>query len=226
MAKVAQAVGSRREAEDLLEAGTTIRHQGCQLCCIAMVLALLDERPESPWVPPTVLDAAREFIRADGVSMVPLYADLCADLTGGRVQLLAKEYFAAGGVQPRLSQVGLVRAYRALPDAQRSRLMLMLRIGTHNETVASHYLLVAPTDDSPSDSDNAFVLDPDMAEGAEAQAWTFLDAWHHFVDVRSDGGAKAELVDKERVRPGQVAAVYLFGRRATDDYDAVLRAFR
>jgi hypothetical protein len=225
-AKVAQAVGSKKAGE-LLEAGTTFQSQGCQLCCIAMILRLLDVDPARPWDPPTVLRAARrEFIGDNGVSMVPLYADLCADLTRGRVQLLAKEYYAAGGTQPRLSQVGLVRAYRALPGAERARYVLMLRLGTDDETVASHYLLLAPTDDDQSDSDNVVVLDPDMADGADAEGWTFLDAWDRFMDVDADGGERARLVEEDGVRPGQVAAVYLFGRRAEDDYDAVLSAFR
>lgn len=224
---VSRAIGSD-EAKERLQAGTTIRHQGCQLCCLAMVLHQLHPEAVKPWDPLSLLEEARDdYLAAGGVSLAPLYADLCADVTDGRVQLLAKEVFAAGGRQPALSEVGLVRAYRdgSLPKEKRDDLMVMLRIGTHDETVAAHYLLLDPDDSGSADSDDALVLDPDMPERTMRGSWTFADAWRRFLDPRTDGGVKAQAVAAEHVESGQVAAVYLFGRRKQRDYNAVLRAF-
>lgn len=223
---VSAAIGSH-EAKKRLRAGTTIRDQGCQLCCLAMVLHQLHREAVKPWDPASLLEEAREdYLSDDGVSLAPLYADLCADVSDGRVQLLAKEVFSAGGRQPKLSEVGLVRAYRdgSLPEDKRDALMVMLRIGTHDETEAAHYLLLDPDDSGSADSDDALVLDPDMPESTPRGSWTFANAWSRFLDPRTDEGVRARAVKAEHVEFGQVAAVYLFGRRAQQDYNALLGA--
>lgn len=227
--QVARSVGSASKAKRLLAAGTTFADQGCQLCSIATALAWLDDGAETPWNPRLVLKGARaDYIGKSGVAMAPLYADLCTDLTNGRVQMLAKENFAAGGQQPRLSQVGLVRAYRdpALSPKRRAGLLVMLRIGTHDETIPSHYLLISPADAGPPDSDDALVWDPDMPDAPTPGSCTFMEAWRNFASPTADGGQRARRLKKEKVDAGRVASVYLFGRRAVNDFDSVLGAFR
>ena len=207
------------EEDPFREQGTQFKDQGCQICCLAMVLHLLDEKAHAsdPWTPEKVLDLASDerYLTKVGLSLVPLYADLCVDATRGRVQLCAKENYAPaqGEFLPqRLSNIFLVHAYRGLKPSHRSDFVVMLRIGTHDESYASHYLLIDPNDKGLPDSDDVLVLDPDMPIEERGKAWTFQRASDKFFRDRDLNPDEMTQIDDGKVSPGDVAAVYVFAR--------------
>lgn len=80
--------------------GNTIGHEGCLTTSLAMGLRLLGPASKG-WTPRTLNREAhkRLFYTEAGLSMVPLYADLVADVTNGNVQLCAQEQYFSG--EPR-----------------------------------------------------------------------------------------------------------------------------
>jgi hypothetical protein len=159
----------REQAEALLrkfEDGNTIGNEGCLLTCLAMVLRLLSSaEDEDAWDPPTLNNAAHELVyyTPAGLSMAPLYADLVSEVTNGEVQLCAKEEYLPGEPSwPRtyVSTSSLVRAYRALAAKKRRDFVVMLKTGTYDDTVASHYVLLHPERVGHPDDADPEVLDP------------------------------------------------------------------
>lgn len=156
------------EAEALIREfsdGNTIANEGCQLTCLAMVLRLLMPDVEEPWTPRLLNQLAHAFYyyTPSGLSLTTLYGDLVSDASVGVVQLALKEEFLPGVVPwPRVtaSTSPLVRAYRSLPPAKRTRFLVMLKTGTYDDTVASHFCLLHPLDDGGIDDDNPLILDP------------------------------------------------------------------
>lgn len=161
---------SQAEAEELLrefEDGNCIANEGCQLSCFAMILRLLDPSASPTWTPRTLNQAAHErlYYTPSGLSLTTLYADLVAEVTNGAVQLCLKEEYLPG--EPgwpsiRASTSALVRAYRTLPPKKRSRFVVMIKTGTYDDTVASHYALIDPDEQGSLDEDDLALLDPAM----------------------------------------------------------------
>lgn len=175
-APLARARALLRRFED----GNTIANEGCLLTSLAMVLQLLVPRTP-PWTPRTLNQEAqaRYFYTRAGVSMAPLVADLVSDVTDGAVQLALKEEYLAGEpgwpkVSPGTS--GLVRAYRSLAPEQRTRFVVLLKTGTHDDTVASHYLLLHPNDEGTPDDANPRVLDPAQPLADRTDVWRLSDS--------------------------------------------------
>lgn len=170
------------QARSLMRAfpdGNNIANEGCLLTSLAMVLQLL--APKSPaWTPRTLNELAHEsyFYTPCGLSMTTLNADLVSEMTEGAVQLALKEEYLAGvagwpKVHPNSS--ALVRAYRSLAPAERTHMIVLLKTGTYDDTVASHFLLLDPNDDGGPEDPNPRVLDP--AEPMNGPAlWRLTDS--------------------------------------------------
>jgi hypothetical protein len=170
------------QARSLMRAfpdGNTIANEGCLLTAMAMTLQLL--APRSPaWTPRELNTVAHEgyFYTPCGLSMTTLNADFLSELSEGAVQLALKEEYLPGvrgwpKVFPHTS--ALVRAYRSLAPAQRTAFVVLLKTGTYDDTVASHYLLLHPNDDSGADDPNPRVLDPAQPFGTP-EAWRLTDS--------------------------------------------------
>ena len=145
--------------------GNTIGNEGCQLTCLAMALHLLMPDVDEPWTPRVLNELAHAFYyyTLSGLSLTTLYGDLVSDASVGVVQLALKEEWLPGiAPWPRVtsSSSPLLRAYRRLPPAKRSRFVVMLKSGTYDDTVASHYALLHPLDDAGPDGDDPLLLDP------------------------------------------------------------------
>jgi hypothetical protein len=147
------------------EDGNTIGNEGCMLTCLSMVLRLLAPPTDPPWTPGLLNAAAQErlYYRPSGLSLTTLYADLVAELTLGSVQLAIKEEYLpgeAGWARMTARRAPLVRGYRALPPAGRASLLVMVKTGTWDDTVASHYALIHPDDAGGPEDDDLLLLDP------------------------------------------------------------------
>ena len=165
-----------REFDD----GNNIANEGCMLTCLARVLRLLAAPASPPWTPRTLNDAAHEalYYSLSGLSMTTLYADLVAEVTGGAVQLCLKEEYLPGEPgwpRMRASSSALVRAYRTLSPEKRANFVVMLKTGTYDDTVASHYVLLHPNDAGSVDDDDVTVLDPAMPADAKVP-WRLSDS--------------------------------------------------
>lgn len=212
-------------AEDLMRSfpdGNTIANEGCQLTCFAMVLRMLHPQATAAWTPRTLNRAAQAalYYTRSGLSMTTLGADLLSEVSEGAVQLAVKEeYLPAVQPWPRAfcDTAPLVRAYRGLPPAARAGTLVMLKIGTYDDTVASHYVLLDPNAAESPDVRDALILDPAMPAGrtgpwrlSDSAAWICTDpdiaaGW------RADG-----------IQPTQVAGAWAFTRwdRANGRTDA------
>ena len=205
----------RDEAESLMRAfsdGNTIGNEGCQLTSMAMVLRLLAPRSSTPWTPGRLNEAAHQFYyyTPAGLSMTALYADLVSEVTDGSVQLCLKEEYLAGvapWARQRVNTSALVRAYRSLPPEQRRDVVVMLKTGTYDDTVASHYLLLDPRDGGSPNDDNPRVLDPAMPVG-ETKPWRLSDSAARITSDPEIARAWAE----SGIEPTQIGGAWVFAR--------------
>lgn len=207
---------TRKAANDLLrkfKAGNTIGNEGCLLTCLSMVLKLLDTpKRRNNWTPAT-LNAeaqARLYYTAAGISMTPLYADLVSEVSGGEVQLAAKEEYLSGeaGWPPTfVSTCWLAKGYRALSAARRRDFIVMLKIGTYDDTVASHYVLLHPDRPGKFGDDDPEILDLAMPERRDG-TWRLSDSSRQ---ICGDRAIKAEWT-AGRIGPLQLCGVWLFAR--------------
>jgi hypothetical protein len=214
--RAARAGGMRRsEAESLLwdyPDGNSIGNEGCQLTCLAMVLHLLAAPRRPAWTPQTLNRAAhsRLFYTLSGVAMNTLYADLVSEVTGGSVQLAINENYLPG--DSKWSPVHcdtsvLVRAYRSLAPGDRAGLVLMLKTGTYDDTMASHYVLLDPNSTQEAGERDAEVLDPAMP-AKRTGSWTLSDSakW-----ITQDPDIRREW-RREGIGETQVGGAWLFAR--------------
>lgn len=217
---------SREEAESLLrqfDDGNTLANEGCLLTCLAMVLRLLDPEKTPPWAPDT-LDAETQrlhFSTPSGLSMAPLMADLVSEVTLGSVQLVAKEEYLSGvDGRPRIfpQTATLLRAVRALAPADRKDLVVMLKTGTWDDSVASHFVLLHPLDDGGPDAKEVRLLDPAQPAGSKA-SWKLADSARR---ICADSEI-AEAWSAAGITPTQLGGVWLFSRGQPSA--AVLRAW-
>lgn len=199
-----------REFED----GNNLANEGCLLTCLAMVMRLLDPETKPRWTPKVLNKWAHDlyYYTPCGLSMTTLSADLVSELTGGEVQLCLKEEYLpgeAGWPKMRATTSALVRAYRSLPPAKRSNFVMMLKTGTYDDTVASHYVLLHPDDASPVDDPNPAILDPAQPLG-DAKPWRLTDSAAAILqDPGIAAGWKAAAID-----PTQIGGVWVFTRWA------------
>lgn len=204
-------------AKQLLHAypeGNTIGNEGCLTTSLAMVLRLLDPSRKG-WTPQTLNQEAtkRLFYTEAGLSMVPLYADLVADVTNGEVQLCAQEqYFSGdrGWANTKTFPPGstLLRGYRALSARERGDFVVMLKIGTQDDTFASHYVLVDPNQSGSPDEKDVALLDPAQPSRPRVKPWMLSDSCKYLKGDR-DIGRKWQ---RARISALQLSGIWVFGR--------------
>jgi hypothetical protein len=143
-ASPAEASGLLRE----FSSGNTIGDEGCLLTCLAMVLRLLAPKGQH-WTPRTLnkFDHRHHYYTPAGLAMVTLYADIVSHASDGEVQLLLKEDYLSG--EPGWPQTHgptclPLRAYRTLTQQAREDVALVLKTGTYDDAVASHFVVVDP----------------------------------------------------------------------------------
>jgi hypothetical protein len=223
---------SAADAEALLrkfKTGNSIGNEGCQLTCFAMVLALLAPYPSDPWTPRNLNVWAHRLLyyTRSGLSMTTLFADLLAEVTDGDVQLCLKEEYLPGVEGwPRMTCAtsALVRAYRSLAPEARSRFVVMIKMGTYDDTVASHYALLHPNEAPSPDSDDALLLDPAKPLD-EAGPWRMSDCAAYIQGDRAIASAWA----RDGITDTQLGGVWVFGRwadgRTGSSLDPLIRAW-
>ena len=215
---------TRRAANKLLrefQDGNSIGNEGCLLTCLAMVLRSLHRRS---WTPKTLNTYAKEqlFYSHSGLSMTPLYADLVSDASQGEVQLCLKEEYLSGerGWQPVYTlESRPVKAYLALPRRARQDFMVMLKTGTHDDSFASHYVILDPETSATPKTSNLSILDPIMPFKVNSSiTWTLRDS------------AKVMCTDKvirkewknHKIQPTQISGVWVFARWTHSEQQTIL----
>jgi hypothetical protein len=192
--------------------GNTIGNEGCQLTCLAMALQLLMPDVDEPWTPRVLNQLAHEFYyyTLSGLSLTTLYGDLVSDASEGLVQLALKEEWLPG-VAPwptvTSSSSPLLRAYRRLPQAKRSRFVVVLKTGTYDDTVASHYVVLHPLDDAGPDDDDPLLLDPAQPLDDDGP-WRLSDS---AAQVTSDPDI-LDAWNSAGIQPTQLGGVWVFVR--------------
>ena len=190
--------------------GNNIANEGCQLTCLAMVLRLLDPSHKPAWTPGNLNAAAHEglYYTLSGLSVSTMYADIVSDLTDGLVQLIAKEEYPAGqSPWPSMTTANspLASAYLGLDQKQRGSCLVMLKTGTWDDTVASHYALIDPTTQTNSSANDPNLLDPAMPADHEGP-WNLTDSarW-----ILQDPEIK-KAWQSEGISPTQIGGVWAF----------------
>ena len=220
---------SYEEASELLhefDDGNTIGNEGCLITSLAMVLHLLDESEgENSWTPERLNTKAQKlgYYTTAGLSMATLYADIVSEVTKGEVQMCAKEEYLSGEKSwPPIyaSSSWLVRAYRQLPDSDRHNFAVMIKTGTYDDTIASHYLLLDPDNPGNFDEDNVYVLDPAMPSN-KVRPWSLSNSAK---TITKDKDIKKEWKEKD-IKPLQIAGVWLFARWRTQNDRLLLEPF-
>jgi hypothetical protein len=210
---------TKKDAEALLRKfpdGNSIANEGCMLTCLAMVLKLLVPAASPSWTPGLLNQTAQEYYYYSpcGLSMTTLYADLVSDVSEGQVQLCLKEEYLPGvPYWPRVHAhtAALLRAYRSLTPAQRSQFVVMLKTGTYDDTVASHYVLLHPSDAGGADDANPQLLDPAMPLDKQG-IWRLTDS---AATITQDPDIAAGW-QQDGIEPTQIAGVWVFVRWRPD----------
>ncbi len=209
---------TKADAESLLrefDDGNNIANEGCMLACMAMVLRLLAPTPKL-WTPKNLNAIAQQayYYTPCGLSMTTLYADLVSEVSEGQVQLCLKaEYLpgVTGWPKLRARDSALVRAYRSLTPSQRAPLVVMLKTGTYDDTVASHYVLLHPDDSGALDEDNLRILDPAQPLG-DSKPWRLTDS---AATILEDPDIAAQWQD-QGIDATQLGGVWMFARWSAD----------
>ncbi len=206
---------SRADAASLLypySDGNTITNEGCMLTCLAMVLKMLAPAASPAWTPATLNSAAQDanYYTRSGLSMVSLYPDLVSEMSEGHVGLAMAQDYLPGvqGWKPVYANTSpLVRAYRSLSPAQRSNYLVMVKTGTYDDTVASHYVLLDPNSDQSADVADAQLFDPAEPDGHKG-SWTLTDSakW-----ITQEPQIKSEW-RKAGIKPTQLGGAWVFSR--------------
>ncbi len=216
---------TRADAEGLMRAfpdGNTLANEGCEVTALAMALRLFQPNASPPWTPSLLNEYAHYYYYYTpcGLSLVPLYADLLSDVTEGLVQLAFKEERLSGvpGWPRRYAHtLPLVRAYRSLPVDRRSSYLVMLKTGTWDDTVASHYVLLDPSDSEGPDGEDPLILDPAMPLDASGP-WRLSDSAAAILeDPEIAAGWEAAGVE-----PTQICGVWVLVRFQEESRDALL----
>jgi hypothetical protein len=206
---------NKTEASALLRpfrTGNTIGNEGCLLTSLAMVLRLLDQNP-GRWSPKELNAFAHKqlYYTPCGLSMATLYADLVCEASRGEAQLLLKEEYLSGEPDwpPTYASMCMpLRAYRALSASDRRDVVVMIKIGTYDDTVGSHFLLVDQANPGLQDDDDLAVQDPAEPLPSVKAPWRLSDSSRH---IRKDNKIR-EAWRKAGVRDLQLAGVWVFAR--------------
>jgi len=209
---------SPEEADGLLREfakGNTIGNEGCLLTSLAMVLRILDRTRGTSWTPAVLNDEAHKlnYYTLAGLSMAPLYADIVSEVTEGEVQMCAKEEYLSGEPSwPRTyaSSSWLVRGYRQLSPHNRRHFAVMLKTGTYDDTIASHYVLLDPEQVGGPEEDDPNILDPAKPLKTDGP-WRLSNSAKR---ICRDRHIRAEWEEK-KIEPLQLGGVWLFARWRT-----------
>jgi hypothetical protein len=203
---------SKQKAHDLLCSypdGNTIGNEGCLLTCLAMVLTLMTKKL---WYPNDLNRIAHKnwYYTRSGISMTPLYADLCCDVTEGKVQLIRKEEYLSGvpGRKKIYADTSLLLSmYRSLPAKERGEMIALIKIGTWDDTIASHYMLIDGERTGNVNNKDIAVLDPAMPLGRSGD-WMMSEAVENLLE---DERIRKEWEEKGIERM-QIGGAWLFGK--------------
>jgi len=88
---------------------------------------------------------------------------------------------------------------------------VMLKIGTHDDNFASHYVLVDPDWPGLPDDNDIAILDPDQPEGPRATSWCLSDSYQRLAATRQDIAVEWRRC-RIRVKKNQLAAAWAFAR--------------
>jgi hypothetical protein len=206
---------NKTEASRLLgrfRAGNTIGNEGCLLTSLAMVLRLLDQNP-GRWSPKTLNVFAHKqlYYTLCGLSMATLYADLVCEASNGGVQLLLKEEYLSGKPDwpPTCASTCMpIRAYRTLSPGDRRDVVVMIKTGTYDDTVGSHFLLVDQANPGSLDDDDFVVQDPAEPLPSAKAPWLLSDSSRHICQDQKI----REAWRKAGLRDLQLAGVWVFAR--------------
>lgn len=216
---------SQADAESLLryfEDGNNLANEGCQITTFAMILRLFDPNANPAWNPSVLNELAQYYYyyTQAGLSLVPVFADLLSDVTGGLVQLWMKEEYLSGEAGwPKFyaDTIPIIRAYRSLDVAHRSSYLIMLKTGTWDDTVASHYLLLNPDDIGGPDDRDPLVLDPAMPLDQSGD-WRLSDSARAILEDE-DIASEWEALGIEST---QICGVWVFVRWQNQPRQAIL----
>jgi hypothetical protein len=96
----------------------------------------------------------------------------------------------------------------------------MLKIGTHDDTFASHYVLVDPTPPGGPDEDDVALLDPAQPLNSSEFSWSLSDSYKH---LKSDRTIAREW-RRAKISPRQLSGVWVFGRWRSADQRSLAAA--
>lgn len=82
----------------------------------------------------------------------------------------------------------------------------MLKIGTDDDTLASHYVLVDPACPGAPNDDDCGILDPDQPPGRRRVGWRLSDS---YARLTRDDDIKREW-RRLKIQPMQISGVWLF----------------
>jgi hypothetical protein len=216
---------TKKQAESLMREfpdGNSIGNEGCELTSMAMILRLLSPKTDKPWTPRTLNQEAqaRYYYTPCGLSMAQLNADLVSEVSKGSIGLAMKEEYLSGiKPWPKMfcNTSALVRAYRSLTPEERKDYAVMIKIGTYDDTVASHYLLLDPNDTGSPDGDDPLVLDP--AEPLDQTGpWHLSDSSHH---ILGDPEIAKEW-KKYGIEPTQLGGAWVYAKSSPDSSHSVM----
>jgi hypothetical protein len=143
--------------------------------------------------------------------MATLYADLVCQASKGDVQLLLKEEYLSGerGWPCTFASTCMpLRAYRALSPRERRDVVVMIKTGTYDDTVGSHFLLVDQAKPGSADDDDFLVQDPAEPLPSIKKPWLLSDSSRWICRDREIREAWREA----GVRDLQLAGVWIFAR--------------
>ena len=156
----------------------------------------------------------RLYYTPPGLAMATLYADLVLEASNGEVQLVLKEEYLPGERGwPRVyaSASCPVRTYRSLAKQTRQDVAVMLKIGTYDDSVASHFVVVDPKNPGRTAENDVPILDPAQPIASTKRPWRLSDS---SARVRGDPEIDKEW-RKHRIGNLQLGGVWVFARWAS-----------
>ena len=96
--------------------------------------------------------------------------------------------------------------------------MLMVKTGTYDDTIASHFVVLHPDHPESPDVDDAIILDPAMRKDAK-HPWRLTDS---AAQICGDRAINKAWTNK-KIRPTQIAGVWLFARWPSGNSHSLLQ---
>lgn len=200
-----------------------IGNEGCLITSLAMILVLLGSKKFQNKTPEYLNKFAMEklYYSRSGISLVPLYADIILEITEGAVQLAAKEEYSWSPKESKttMSNSTIAKKYLCSAENIRKNYALMIKIGTYDDAVASHYLLIDP--DKQDLTDNPKVLDPAMPLESKKTIWTLSDSYRQ---ICKDPDIKKKIL-KEGVDETTIRGIWLFAKWENSSSESLLEPF-